>query len=119
MARHIQTVDLQRDIALIERIKNLHDDDRWEAAREHYQTLRAMLSDVIVRCPEGQSDARETLAASRSLVPSMEDLVREKGSGTISDSERSRVNRELNSIQSVLEELASHMGFGDSQGDTR
>ena len=119
LARHLQTVDLQRAIALMERIKNLHDDDRWEAAREHYQTLRAMLSDVIVRCSEGQTEVRERLTTSRAFVTSMEDFVREQGSRAISDRERSRVNQELNGIQSVLEELASYVGFGGSQGESR
>lgn len=118
IARHLQVVDLQRAIALIERIKNLHDDDRWEAAQEHYQTLRAMLSDVIVRSREGQSDGRKELTTSRAFLRSMEDLAREKGSRSISESERSRINQELNTIQSVPEELASYMGFGGSQGES-
>ena len=49
IARHLQAVDLQRAMGLIERIKTLHDNDRWEASTEHYQTLRAMISDVIAR----------------------------------------------------------------------
>ena len=118
MARHLQTVDLQRAIALMEHIKNLHDDNRWDVAREHYQELRAMLSDVIVRCSEEQTDVRQKLTTSRAVVRSVEGLVRERGSRAISDSERSRVNQELNNIQSVLEELASYMAFGGSQGDT-
>ena len=62
ISHHLQTVDLERAIGLIERIKTLHDNNRWEASTEHYQTLRAMLSDVIARCPEDQSAVRENLA---------------------------------------------------------
>ena len=114
----MQAVDLQRAIGLIERIKTLHDNSRWEASTEHYQTLRAMLSDVIVRCPEDQTAIREKLATSRATVGNVENLVRQRGGGTISDREKSRLNRSLNEIQSDLEELASYAGFGDSQGET-
>ena len=33
IAHHLQAVDLERAIGLIERIKTLHDNDRWEAFR--------------------------------------------------------------------------------------
>ena len=117
---HLQAVDLQRAIGLIERIKTLHDNDRWEASREHYQTLRAMLSDVIARCPENVSVVREKLCHCREQsLGDMENLVRRRVSGSISDRERSRLNQSLNGIQSDLEELASNVGFGDSLGDAR
>ena len=119
IAHHLQAVDLQRAIGLIERIKTLHDNDRWEASREHYQTLRAMLSDVIARCPEDQSAVREKLATARTIVIGMENFVRPRVSQDIPERDRSRWNRNLNAIQSDLEELASNVGFGDSQGETR
>ena len=78
-----------------------------------------MLSDVIVRCPEDQSEVREKLATARTIVTGMENLVRGRGSNGISEREQSRLNRSLNDIQSDLEELASYIGFGDSQGETR
>jgi Co/Zn/Cd efflux system component len=118
IARHLQAVDLQRAIGLIERIKTLHDNDRWEASREHYQTLREMLSDVIVRCPEDQREVREKLATARANITGMDNLVRERSSG-VSESDRSLFGRSLNDIQSGLEELASDLGFGDPRGETK
>ena len=47
IARYLQAVDLQRAIALIQRIKLLHDTRRWDAALEQYQSLREMLSYII------------------------------------------------------------------------
>ena len=119
IAHHLQAVDLQRAIGLIERIKTLHDNDRWEASREHYQTLRAMLSDVIARCPDDQPGVREKLATARTIVRDMENLVRQRVNRPVSERERPRLNQRLNDIQSDLEELASNVGFGDSQGETR
>ena len=120
IARHLQTVDLQRAIGLIQRIKTLHDNDRWEASRELYQTLREMLSDIIACCPGEQASAREKLATARTIVGDMEILVRRRVSRAqaVPDRDRSRLNQSLNNMQSDLEELASSVAFGDSQGET-
>ena len=114
IARHLQTVDLQRAIGLIERLKTLHDSERWEASSEHYQTLRAMLSDVIARCPVSDTTTREKLANSRIAIRTIEDLARERGGRDLSEDERSSFNRILNATQSDMEELASSIGFGGS-----
>ena len=116
IARHLQAVDLERAIALIQRIKLLHNSDQWQTAIEHYQPLRAMLADIIARCPDGQSELRRRLATSRRRVRETENFVAERISPGISEGDKFRLNRRLNHIQSNLEELASAMGFGDSQG---
>lgn len=118
IARHLQTVDLQRAIGLIARINTLHDNDRWGGSTELYQTLREMLSDVIVRCPEDQPRVREKLATARTIVRDMENFVRPRVGRAIPERDRSRLNQSLNDIQSDLEELASDVGLGDSQGET-
>ena len=117
IGRHLQSVELRRAIGLIEQVKTLHDNDRWESSREHYQTLREMLSDVISRCSDDQIAVREELATSRVILRDMEDFVRPRVSRAIPERERSRLNRSLNDIQSDLEELASSIGLGDSQGE--
>ena len=119
IARHLQTVDLQRAIGLIARIKTLHDNGRWEGSTELYQTLREMLSDVIVRCPEGQASVREKLATARTIVRDMEDLVRPRVGRVIPERDRTRLNQSLNDIQSDLEELASDVRLGEPQGETK
>ena len=119
MARHLQTVDLQRAIGLIGRIKDLHDNDRWDAATEHYQTLREMLSDVIVRCPEDQRQARDNLATARANVTDMDNLVRLRAVRSVSEQDKALFVQNLNDAQSVLEGLASDIGFGEWQGESR
>ena len=116
---HLQAVDLQRAIGLIARVKTLHDNDQWGASREHYQTLRAMLSDVIARCPEDQAGVSEKLATARTIVGDMENFVRRRVSRGILERDRSRLNQSLNDIQSDLEELASNLEFGNLQGESR
>ena len=115
IGRHIQSVELRRAIGLIEQVKTLHDSDRWESSREHYQSLREMLSDVISRCSGDQIAVREGLATARVILRDMEDFVRPRVAQGISEGEKSRLNQSLNLIQSNLEELASSLGFGDSQ----
>lgn len=121
IARHLQTVDLQRAIGLIQRIKTLHDNDRWEAAGEHYQPLREMLSAIIARCPVELTGVREKLSTARTIVGDMEILVRQHVGlhASVPESDRYRLNQSLNDVQSDLEELASSVWFGDSQGETR
>lgn len=117
IARYLQVMDLQRAIGLIERIKTLHDNRRWEASTEHYQALREMLSDIISRSPDSQTRVRERLNTARANVREMEDVIRSRVGQDISDPYRARFNRSLNDIQSDLEELASGMGLALAQGE--
>ena len=117
IARHLQAVDLERAIALIQRIKLLHDTRRWDAALEQYQALREMLSYIIARCPESQAGIRDRLDGARKAVTNIEDFVGERIGQDIENRDRSRLNRILNRIQSDLEDLASDMGFGNPQED--
>lgn len=119
IARHLQAVDLERAIALIQRIKLLHDIGRWEAAMEQYQLLRAMLSHIIARCSESQSGLRAGLANARTAVTGIENFVAERIGNDIEDRDRSRLNRRLNRIQSDLEELAGGMGLGNPQEEMK
>ena len=119
MAHNLQTVDLQRAIGLIARIKTLHDNNQWDASRELYQTLRAMLSDVIVRCPNDEVGVRSKLATARTILTDAEDFVRRPDSNPIPEPGLSRLNETLNQTQSDLEELASNVGYSDSQGERK
>ena len=119
IARHLQAVDLERAIALIQRIKDLHNGDRWQSAMEQYQPLRAMLADISARCPESQTELRAKLDTARVLVTRTEDLVGERSGQAIEDTERSEINQGLNLIQSALEELSSALGFGNLPGERK
>ena len=115
---HLQSVELQRAIWLIQRIKQFHDANRWDTAMEHYQLLRMMLSDIIARCPENQTEIREKLATARAVVTTMENAVRESIRQGRDDLRDARLDQSLNDIQVTLEELASAMGLGDLPRET-
>ena len=75
--RYLQTVDSERAIWLIQRIKLLHDVERWEAAMEQYQALRLMLSNIIARLSGGERSLYERLAIGRGQLQEMENHVGE------------------------------------------
>ncbi len=117
--RHLQAIDVERAIGLIQRIKLLHDTARWEAAMEQYQALRMMLSHIMARCSENQTETRQGLATARADIRYLEDSVGERIGKPIDANTRARFNRRLNNVQSILEELASTMGFGDQPGEAK
>ena len=113
IARHLQAVDLQRAIALIQRIKILHGARRWDAALEQYQSLRQMLSDIRKRCPGGQTGIQARLSDAIVAVREMENLVAAHFGQPGEEPDTALLYRILNLIQSDLEELASDLGFGN------
>jgi hypothetical protein len=110
---HLRTIDLQRAIGLIQRIKLLHDIERWHAALEQYQTLRAMMADIIARCPPEEEERLSRLSTARTLLITMENSAGKITDQGISEHEHSRFQEQLNKIQAELETLASSIGFGD------
>lgn len=51
ITRVLTIVDLERAISLIQRLKVLHREGKWEACLEHYPVLRQMLSDIQIMHP--------------------------------------------------------------------
>ena len=116
--RYLQTIDIERATVLIQRIKNLHNSNQWEDALDQYPLLRKLLTDIITRCPQSQTDFRDRLASGRTFVLEMEVLVGEQIAQDSDYRGPVTLNSDLTYIQSDLEELASAIAFGDSQGET-
>ena len=116
IGRHLLIVDLERAVALIQRLKLLHRESRWEAALEQYQTLRAMTSGVIARCNEMDAARRERLVSARAAIGVMEDYVESTGDRGLVDNDKNRLNRELNELQLDLEDITNAMGLGEQTG---
>ena len=117
IGRHRVTIDLERAVSLIQRLKLLHNANRWEAALEQYQTLRAIISDIIARYPELNVEVRGRLIEARASISEMGNSVEEQISQTSQLDNWHRLNQSLNKIQSDLEEIASTMEFGNDEGD--
>ena len=111
--RNLQLMDLERSIALIERIKLLHSIGRWESASELYPVLRAMISAIIARISEKEIDLRQRLAMSRTSIVTMQEYIESHANRELETDHRQRINRELNTLQVELEDIASTMGLGN------
>ena len=115
IAQRLQAADLQRIIERINHIKTLHGIDRWEVASEQYQLIRAMLSDVIARCPKEQEEISSKLTNAREALLKMEDAVRGRSGVRFTSRTKNAYGRQLNAIQSDLETLSSVVGIDISE----
>lgn len=105
--RVLSIADLQRAIALIQRLKDLHRDSKWEASLEHYQALRVMLADIGSWLTTHTALERSRLRSAIPLIVVIENNVDEAVRGASQPSEASSFNETLNEIQVNLENLAS------------
>ena len=113
IGRHLLIIDLERAINIIERLKLLHRNESWEAALENYQTLRAMLSAIIARYPENESEPNERLSKARAGITEMEEYVEERVRQDLEiESDELAFNQQLNSIQSDLEDMSNTIELG-------
>lgn len=108
----LAVIELQRAIALIQRIKDLIQDNRWEVTQAHYQPLRTMLSDLSERFPPVDSDDLQMLHAAIFNVTVIDNTVARKLTGSENLLEEADVREVLNGIQSNLERVASRTYFG-------
>ena len=112
IGRHLVTIDLERAVSLIQRLKLLHRESRWEGALEQYHPLRAIISDIVSRYPELEVEVREDLTRARTSLSHMENSV-ESYRQRPEDADFTSLNIRLNDIQSDLEGIASAMEFGE------
>ncbi len=108
-------VELQRAIALIQRIKVLLREERWGVSLEHYQPLRAMLADINGRYSFSNPEHHQFLNDAMTQVTKSEEAISEwirRGSEHSTGLDAQNV---LNAIQSRLEQMAGSTGFSDDQ----
>ena len=112
IGRALSVVDLRKAIDLIQRLKDLHRQNRWEAAMEHYQPLREMLSSIIIRHADLEPGERARLFEARTMIAYMERQVDEALAYGKRVENPTAMNSQLNQIQSDLEDMAGAVGFG-------
>ena len=105
-------VDLERAIAMVQRLKQLHIDQKWEASLELYQPLRVMLTNINTR---GTIDT----PAIREAIPQISVIEENIGRAIARNAEptgsRNFVGT-LNNIQMDLEQLASSTHIPGHEG---
>lgn len=107
ITRSLTTVDLERAVALVQRLKELHRSNRWEISLEHYQPIRVMLAEIRSRHPHLTPELRQILDDAILNVTEIENVV------TTAVTENKGLDRLrgfdsiLNALQSQLEILSS------------
>ncbi len=120
IGRHLLAVDLERAVALIQRLKLLHREGLWEAALEQYQALRAMLSSIVSHHTELDTDRRRRLIEFRGMITLLEQSVEKLSArGQPSVEDFAEMNSNLNRIQVDLEDMASASGLDAKRGGTQ
>jgi hypothetical protein len=121
-------VELQRAIALIQRIKDLIQDDLWVLTLGHYQPLRAMLADIRGRFQSAHPIDLQVLQDAINQVTVIDDVVAKILKDGLDPSVETDVREILNELQAQLERMASatyldgiRMGeqYGNDVGNTR
>lgn len=105
-------VDLERAIAMVQRLKQLHRDRKWEVSLELYQPLRVMLTNIHSRGTIETQEIRDSIPKIRSIE---ENITRALAQGVEPTGERSFL-RLLNNIQAGLEQIASSTHLPGSEG---
>ena len=115
MTKTMAVVDLQRAIALVQRLKTLHRDDNWEASLEHYQPLRAMLADINGRHSLPTLEQHESLREAIPQITVIEDTIARALRDGKDPSQEGDFDETLNAIQMNLEQIASETYFSGSE----
>ncbi len=111
MTRYLTAVDLQRAIALLQRLKEMHRANRWETCLEHYQPLRVLLSEIRSRHPTLTPELQRTLETAILDVTEMENTLVAALRESVAITAAAEFDRTLNRIQSELERLSSSIHF--------
>ena len=111
MTRSLTTVDLERAIALVQRLKELHRANQWVTSLEHYQPLRVMLSEIRSRHPALTPELQRMLETAILDVTEMENTLVAALRESVAITAAAEFDRTLNRIQSELERLSSSIHF--------
>lgn len=108
IGRTLTVADVQRAISLIERIKERHAENRWDAAADRYPDLRELLYNIEARLPDEYGEMRRYLlrAATQAL-----ELENEAIGGALTPEKSIENAQLLNDMQNVLQRLASNLSW--------
>ncbi len=118
ITRVLTIVDLQKAIDLIQRVKLLHRDSKWEASLEHYQTLRSMLADIETRHPSPTEAFLTTIREAIPQITIIEDNIDRQLREGVQQVDIGEFNADLNKVQEYLEEAASTIFFSENAAET-
>ena len=107
IVRSLTMVDLERAIALVQRLKELHRSNQWATCLEHYQPLRVMLAEIRSRRSCLTPKLRQILDDAILNVVEMENAVTTAVTENEGLGQLRGFDRILNDIQAQLEGISS------------
>ena len=111
IVRVLTVADVQRAIGLIDRLKSLHRDSKWDTSVGHYADLRHMFADINATHPAPTEEVHATLREAIQQITVMENSVDRALRAGSQPVEALNFNERLNTIQQNLAEIASSTYF--------
>ena len=117
LTRTIGSIDVERAVALITRLMEVHRQGNWDYALALYQDLRRTLSEIGASIPPDMADYRSFIQEAIPQITVMINMVNRSrdGSDDARPDDISNRNEILNGIQQSLEMLQSAMLHIDVQ----
>ena len=107
IGRTLTGVEIQKAVDLIERIKERHAQNRWEAAADRYPDLRELLYNIEARLPDGYGQMRNELTDAVTQALDLEiSVIRHPPSESAVE-----MLEALNEIQALLQRIASRLNW--------
>ena len=116
LSRSLSSVDIERAVELINRLKDLHRQRDWGQAIWMYQILRRTLTEIRASLPAGFEQSREDIEAFLPEMTQMENSVRRSLHHDSEPEDGPVFDEMLNGIQQELESLQSTITYGDGGG---
>ena len=116
LTRHLSSVDTERAVALINRLKELHRQRNWGAALWLYQDLRRTLSEIRASIPTNLDQFHDAINDAVPQVTTMEDQVSRALHESTGLEDASELSVILNAIQQDLETLQASLTYPDNRG---
>ena len=114
IGRTLTVADVQRAISLIERIKERHAENRWDAAADRYPDLRELLYNIEARLSDEYGEMRAGLRQAATQTLAMEN---DAVGGAPSPENAINATRSLNNMQDLLQRIASGLLWEGGRGD--
>ncbi len=112
VSRSRRLADTGRAIVLINRLKILHRDGRWDYALELYQELRSILNDIQASMPDDMLEIRDAVSDAIHRITDIEAEVNRARYEYREPSDVPQLDGLLSDIQESLERLQSTDRYG-------
>lgn len=106
LTRALATVELERAIGLVQRLKEAHRTRRWDTCLGYYDLLQVMLTDILTWYPDTTPEIRNDIEKAIQLIQTMETQVDAAQEQATDPAEFGAFNWMLNDILGLLRDLS-------------